>query len=70
MPGDVVDGYQLQAGEYYLLGDNTDHSTDSRVFGPVTDIRERVFAIRCPHEDRYALILGSGPTVPPTADQE
>ena len=34
----TVDGkeWQLSSGEFFLLGDHTEHSLDSRVFGPVT----------------------------------
>ena len=39
IPGDVVkvNGQEVLLGkeDYYLLGDNSAHSTDSRVFGPV-----------------------------------
>ncbi|HEY5625092.1 MAG TPA: signal peptidase I [Dehalococcoidia bacterium] len=35
LPGEVVDGRWLTRGEYWVEGDNTDASTDSRAFGPV-----------------------------------
>lgn len=36
LPGDSVDGVRLLGrGEYWVLGDNEDASTDSREFGPV-----------------------------------
>jgi signal peptidase I len=35
VPGDTLDGRTLGRGEYWVLGDNTDESTDSRKFGPV-----------------------------------
>jgi type IV secretory pathway protease TraF len=35
MPGDRVDGRVLQAHEYWVVGDRSDQSTDSRGFGPV-----------------------------------
>jgi signal peptidase I len=35
VPGDTLGGRTLGRGEYWLLGDNTDESTDSRDFGPV-----------------------------------
>src|SRR5207245_10365850 len=33
--GATVDGFELGADEYWLLGDNTPASTDSRTTGPV-----------------------------------
>ncbi len=41
LPGELVDGRLLQSDEYWLVGETTDRSTDSRTFGPVTktDIR-------------------------------
>ena len=36
MPGDTVDGRQLGASEYLVVGDNESASTDGRAFGPVT----------------------------------
>ena len=35
VPGDVVNGRALARGEYWVLGDNQDESTDSREFGPI-----------------------------------
>ncbi len=35
VPGDTFGGRTLGRGEYWVLGDNTDESTDSREFGPV-----------------------------------
>jgi nickel-type superoxide dismutase maturation protease len=35
VPGDTLGGRTLGRGEYWLLGDNADESTDSRDFGPV-----------------------------------
>lgn len=35
VPGDTIGGRTLGRGEYWVLGDNTDESTDSREFGPV-----------------------------------
>jgi signal peptidase I len=35
VPGDMLGGRTLGRGEYWVLGDNTDESTDSREFGPV-----------------------------------
>ena len=35
VPGDTLGGRTLGPGEYWVLGDNTEESTDSRVFGPV-----------------------------------
>jgi type IV secretory pathway protease TraF len=34
-PGETVGGRTLEPGEYWLLGDRPDRSTDSRTFGPV-----------------------------------
>jgi signal peptidase I len=35
VPGDTLGGRTLGRGEYWVLGDNADESTDSREFGPV-----------------------------------
>ena len=35
LPGDVIDELVLARGEYWVLGDKPDESTDSREFGPV-----------------------------------
>jgi nickel-type superoxide dismutase maturation protease len=35
VPGDTLGGRTLGRGEYWVLGDNSDESTDSREFGPV-----------------------------------
>jgi nickel-type superoxide dismutase maturation protease len=34
-PCDTIGGRSLGRGEYWVLGDNAEESTDSRVFGPV-----------------------------------
>ena len=39
-PGDSVDGVELGAGQYWVLGDRPSQSTDSRTFGAVD--RERI----------------------------
>ncbi len=35
IPGDEIEGQTLGRGEYWVLGDNAEVSTDSREFGPV-----------------------------------
>ncbi|HEY8768063.1 MAG TPA: signal peptidase I [Dehalococcoidia bacterium] len=35
VPGDTIGGRTLGRGDYWVLGDNADESTDSREFGPV-----------------------------------
>lgn len=35
VPGDVVDGRTLPSGEFLVVGDNLQASTDGRTFGPV-----------------------------------
>jgi len=35
VPGDLAGGRTLERGEYWVAGDNTGASTDSRAFGPV-----------------------------------
>lgn len=40
--GDTVNGTAVGSGEYYLMGDNRDHSYDSRNFGPVSNIKGKV----------------------------
>lgn len=35
VPGETIHGRLLGRGEYWVLGDNDDASTDSREFGPV-----------------------------------
>lgn len=56
VPGDTVGGLVhprvLHRGEYWVVGDNADASTDSREFGPVSrrDIRGRVWVRYWPVE--------------------
>jgi signal peptidase I len=52
LPGDEVDGRALGRGEYWVLGDNADGSTDSRDFGPVRsrDVLGRAWMVYWPAE--------------------
>ena len=58
MPGETVGGFRgvggtlLRDGEYWMLGDNTEDSVDSREFGPVKEekITGKVTRVDCPHE--------------------
>ena len=36
LPGDVIDGRVLELNQYWVVGESTGRSTDSRAFGPVT----------------------------------
>jgi len=42
IPGDDMPGGKLEKGEYYIAGDNRQHSYDSREYGPVTKMRGKV----------------------------
>ena len=35
LPGDVIDGRVLEPNQYWVVGESTGRSTDSRAFGPV-----------------------------------
>ncbi len=47
------EGYSLNEGEYWVLGDNRNRSSDSRYFGPVKDLTGKVIATYCPHEGSF-----------------
>jgi nickel-type superoxide dismutase maturation protease len=57
VPGDKVGGRVLGAGEFWVLGDRADASTDSRQFGPVRSelLKARVLLIYAPVERRRML---------------
>ncbi len=48
-----VSAYPLASDEYFVAGDNRDHSADSRVFGPIkkSDIEGKAIFRYCPAED-------------------
>lgn len=52
LPGDVVGERTLGRGEYWVVGDNLDQSTDSREFGPVRrgDLLARAWVLYWPLE--------------------
>ena len=54
VPGDTFCGRTLKRGEYWVLGDNAEESTDSRVFGPVRrrDLLGRAWVRYWPAERR------------------
>ncbi|MDP9295751.1 MAG: S26 family signal peptidase [Actinomycetota bacterium] len=53
-PGDAVAGRRLGAGEWWVEGDASETSTDSRSFGPVSGsaIRGQVVLVYSPWRDR------------------
>ena len=55
--GDRIDGRVLAAGEFWVVGDHPDASTDSRHFGPVAEdaLRARVLLIYGPRHRRRIL---------------
>lgn len=57
VPGDTVRGRVLGAGEFWVLGDRADASTDSRQFGPVGSelLKARVLLVYAPVERRRML---------------
>ncbi len=56
VPGTIVpyqgQPYTLKDNEFFVVGDNRDHSTDSRVYGPIDRSQIKAFVIG---------IFGSGP---------
>jgi nickel-type superoxide dismutase maturation protease len=52
LPGDCLAGHVLEHGQYWVEGDDPDHSTDSREFGPVRrqDILGRAWVRYSPPE--------------------
>ena len=57
VPGDAVGGRVLEQGEFWVLGDRGDASTDSRQFGPLRGdlLKARVLLIYAPAERRRML---------------
>ncbi len=56
-PRDAVHGRRLAAGEWWIEGDRTDASTDSRAFGPVrrSSIRGTVVLVYAPWSNHRML---------------
>jgi signal peptidase I len=50
VPGETISGVALSRGEYWVLGDNEDASTDSREFGPLrrSDLLGRAWVLYWP----------------------
>ena len=50
LPNEYYETKKLGEHEYWVLGDNKEHSADSREFGPINNIGEKVIAIYCTHQ--------------------